>query len=121
MKEFKMIVAGGRDFSDRDLLAREIVKAADSLGNNTGLSIVSGLAKGADLLGLQFAKANGVVYYEFPANWEIHGKAAGFIRNQQMSEFSDGLLAFWDGVSPGTRHMIQTMKALNKPVTVVRY
>jgi hypothetical protein len=47
----------------------------------------------------------------FKADWDKHGKAAGPIRNQQMAQEADGLIAFWDGKSRGTKDMIQ--KALN--------
>jgi hypothetical protein len=43
------------------------------------------------------------------------------MRNAEMAQFADGLLAFWDGESRGTDNMIQQMKRLGKPVKVVRY
>jgi hypothetical protein len=78
------------------------------------------MARGADALGYQFAKTNNIMVYEFPADWS-QGKSAGFKRNAQMGDFSDGLLAFWDGQSRGTKGMIEYMQRLGKPVHVVRY
>ena len=46
-----------------------------------------------------------VEYY--PAEWEKHGKAAGYKRNARMADNADGLLAVWDGESRGTKHMIR--------------
>lgn len=120
-KEFKLIVAGGRDFNDAALLERVLIAMADVELADKAVSIVSGMARGADALGYQFAKANGITCYPFPADWDIHGKRAGFVRNAAMADVADGLLAFHDGVSKGTAHMINTMKSMGKPVTVISY
>ena len=122
MKEFKLIIAGGRDFTD----SKKMHAAIDQLANHGELkeyavSIVTGMARGADMLGREFALAFNVKRYEFPADWNQYGKRAGFIRNKQMGDFADGLLAFWDGESRGTAHMIETMRALEKPVKIVLY
>lgn len=125
-QEFKLIVAGGRDFSDRQLLEQTIL----SLANGGALdayvvSLVSGMAPGADRLAYQFAQQYGVVCHEFPAKWQrpdgSTDKSAGFKRNADMGRFADGLLAFWDGASPGTGHMVTFMRNLGKQVFVVSY
>jgi hypothetical protein len=85
------------------------------------VSIVSGMARGADLLAWQYAQANDIQAYCFYANWAIEGKAAGFARNRRMAENAHGLLAFWDGQSRGTKHMIDTMQRTNKPTWIIRY
>lgn len=121
MNEFKLIVAGGRDFNDAVLMERVLIALADVDYADMALSIVSGMARGADALGHLFAKTNGVRVYEFPANWDKYRKRAGFIRNQDMGNFSDGLLAFWDGKSRGTAHMVDYMNQLQKPVHIIRY
>ena len=120
MDEFKLIVAGGRDFADAYLLSQEINKLAFVTYKDKELSIVSGMARGADAMGHRFAQNNGVRVYEFHADWS-KGKAAGFMRNEDMGRFADGLLAFWDGHSRGTAHMIDYMRSINKPTHVVRY
>lgn len=84
------------------------------------LSNIAGLARGADALGAKFARAH-CQLYEFPADWDRYGKRAGFMRNEQMGHFADGLIAFWDGKSRGTKHMIDFMKSLGKPVHIVMY
>ena len=120
MSEFKLIVAGGRDFDNYELLSRVLFAMSDVELADKDVSIVSGMARGADALGVRFAKEHAVMLYEFPADWDKHGKSAGPRRNEEMGRFADGLLAFWNG-SNGTGHMIAFMKNLNKPVTVVRY
>jgi hypothetical protein len=119
-QEFKLIVAGGRDFNDADLMATELSKYTEGL-DSKDLAVVSGMARGADALGHILAKHNGIKVYEFPADWDRYGKRAGFMRNEEMGRFADALIAFWDGESRGTRHMIEFMRSLNKPVHVVRY
>jgi len=122
MNEFKLIVAGGRDFADYDKMVDEILKLCQhGEYKDKAVSIVSGMAPGADTLAVDFTKDYGVVLHPMPANWTKFKKAAGFRRNAEMAQFADGLLAFWDGVSPGTKHMIDTMKKLCKPVHVVMY
>ncbi len=121
MNEYKLIVAGGRDFNDAALLERVLIAMADTEFADKQVSIVSGMARGADALAYQFAHKNGITCYEFFANWNKYGKKAGFMRNEEMGIAADGLLAFWDGESRGTKHMIDFMVKLNKPVTVIEY
>lgn len=121
MEEFKLIVAGGRDFNDAVTLAIAINNLAHGIYADRAISIVTGMAKGADSLGYYFAIKNNVVAYKFPANWNQYGKSAGMIRNKQMGDFADGLLAFWDGKSRGTKQMIEYMLSLHKPVDIIRY
>lgn len=119
--EFKLIVAGSRGFTDYELLTRVLFAMADLEFQDRALSIVSGMARGADQLAVRFAVTHDIKLYKFPANWDGLGKKAGFIRNTQMGDFSDGLLAFWDGQSNGTRHMIDYMNRLKKPVHLIKY
>lgn len=121
MNEFKLIVAGGRDFNDAALMERVLIAMADVELADKSVSIVSGMARGADMLAYQLARNLGIEVYQFDANWAVYGKSAGFMRNSDMGQFADGLLAFWDGKSPGTRHMVAYMRSLNKPVTVINY
>lgn len=117
--EFKLIVAGGRDFQDYDLMTTTFLLLAEEL--NRSIAIVSGAARGADTLAMQLAKEFDLELYLAPADWDAHGKAAGYIRNRFMAENSDGLLAYWDGKSRGTKHMIETMQNMKKPVRVIDY
>ena len=121
MSEFKLIVAGGRDFDAYGPLCKEINDLAFGELKEKSVSIVSGMARGADALAVRFAREFQVKLHEFPADWNQYGKRAGFIRNAEMAEFSDALLAFHDGQSRGTAHMIRTMQDLRKPVWIVRY
>ncbi len=119
--KFKLIVAGGRDYTNYEHLSRVLFAMADVEFAEKDVSIVSGMARGADSLAVRFAKDNYVELHEFPADWHQYGKRAGFMRNARMGDFADGLLAFWDGQSKGTAQMISYMKKLNKFVHVINY
>lgn len=121
MKELKLIVAGGRDFADSQLLGEHILALANGIYATRAISIVSGMARGADLMAYTFAVKHNVVVYQFPADWNQYGKRAGFLRNQAMGDFADVLLAFWDQKSKGTKHMIDYMTKLGKPVHIINY
>lgn len=100
----KLIIAGSRTFTNYQALKE---KADLMLHGQTDIIIVSGMAKeGADLLAVEYAEEKGYPLKPFYPDWNKYGKAAGPIRNQQMAEYADALLAFWDGKSPGTNDMI---------------
>ena len=68
--------------------------------------VVSGGARGVDKLGEIWAVKNDIPIRLFPANWKEHGRSAGYIRNKEMANYADALIALWDGKSAGTRHMV---------------
>lgn len=113
----KVIIAGGRDFDDYNLLCRRL----DYLFQRIRPTIVCGEAKGADSLGRRYAEEMGLEILSFPAQWDKYGKSAGYRRNEEMAKVADGLVAFWDGESKGTKHMIEYMQKLGKKVKIVRY
>lgn len=99
----KVIVAGGREFDDYDRLCTVL---DNMLPADEELEIVSGGAKGADRLGEEFAHTRHISLKIIRANWDKYGKQAGHFRNEVMAEYADMLVAFWDGKSPNTSHMI---------------
>ena len=111
-----MIIAGGRSFRDYNLLCKTI----DQLFPYP-ITIVSGHARGADKLGEAYAQSKGYDVKIMPADWETYGKSAGYRRNEAMADVSDALVAFWDGKSRGTMHMINLAEAKGLRVHVVRY
>lgn len=113
----RIIIAGGRTFTDYDLLKSKLDLILSGLKD---IEIVSGTCRGADILGERYAKerAYGIKY--FPADW-TKGKGAGFTRNNQMARYATHLVAFWDGQSRGTKHMIDLARFKNLQVRVVRY
>ena len=85
------------------------------------VQIASGGARGADSLGERYAIEHNLDLKIFPANWDKFGNAAGPIRNAEMAEYADYLVAFWDGKSRGTANMIQAMKNKGKHGKVISY
>ena len=101
----RTIIAGSRDIDDKKLLESAI---AESKFNIT--IVVCGEARGIDWLGKEWAINHDIPVHSFPANWSLHGKSAGFIRNTEMAENADALIAVWDGESRGTKMMIDLAK-----------
>ncbi len=100
----KVIIAGSRDFTDYSLLCSFADQVLSGCGET---EIVSGGARGADSMGERYARDRGYGLKVFPAEWKKWGRAAGPIRNGQMADYADVLIAFWDGQSTGTRDMIR--------------
>jgi len=112
----RLIIAGTRT---RVVRMVEIDRALKAAGF-APCEIVCGGATGGDQAGKAWAFLAGVPVKMFPADWKANGRAAGPIRNTAMAKYADALIAFWDGQSRGTAHMIECMRALGKPVHVVR-
>ena len=114
----KVIIAGGRDYNNYAFLAQTM---DDFVNENNVEEVVCGCAAGADSLGAKWAKERGIPVKEFPAEWDVFGKKAGILRNHDMGNYADFLVAFWDGQSAGTRDMISYMKQIGKHGTVIKY
>lgn len=83
--------------------------------------VVSGGAKGVDRLGEIWAKVNNIPITQFIPDWNKHGKKAAVLRNMEMADYADFGIGFWDGVSRGTKHMIDYMTEIGKPNIVERF
>lgn len=131
MKELRVIIAGSRDFDDFPKLMNSSIEILTGISKKRDdldrIRIVSGTARGADKLGEQYAKIAGYGLSKFPADWDGLGKRAGYVRNAEMAKFASEddsygvLIAFWDGQSRGTKHMIDLAKRYGLEVHVVNY
>jgi len=110
----KTIVAGGRKFND-------LVYLTECLKKHNITEIVCGKARGADTLGEAYGTINNIPIKEFPASWKKYSYGAGSIRNKQMGDYAEALIAFWDGYSTGTLDMIRYAKKIGLKVTVYNY
>lgn len=99
----KTIIAGSRDASMQDV--RNALAACPWTDLIT--EVISGTARGADRFGEQWADENSIPVDPYPAEWDKYGKGAGMRRNYEMAANAEALIAIWDGVSPGTKHMIR--------------
>lgn len=133
MKDVKLIIAGGRDFDDVRFLYNKMhwvleqVKAQDMKiveivsGAQVSEDPVTHEKWGADYLGELWAAEHDIPVRLFPAAWNKLGKRAGFVRNKAMADYADGLVAFWNGESKGTKNMIDNVLKLDKPAMVFTY
>src|SRR5690242_18971396 len=98
----RIIIAGNRTITSKLILLRAILESGFTV-----TEVVSGGADGIDRTGEQWATESHIPIKKFPANWAEYGKKAGPLRNQQMADYADALIAIWDGRSTGTKDMIK--------------
>lgn len=120
-KNFRLVVAGSRDFNNYDLLCSSLDEVVNNLKSEYNITIVSGTANGADKLGEKYAYKHGIKIERHPANWGRFGRGAGPIRNAEMVKTSDGVVVFWNGESSGAKNIIDCAKAENHLIKVVKY
>ena len=118
--EFRVIIAGCRDFNDYELLREKCDHMLSKKKDTHKVIIVSGHAAGADALGEVYALERGYELETYPADWS-RGRMAGPLRNEKMARVSDALIAFWDGKSRGTKNMIDLANMKGIPVRIIRY
>ena len=120
--EGRVLVCGSRDFNDYGLLAAKLDEVRDRLGD-VPMRVVSGAARGADSLAAKWAQQRGVPCDEYPADWDRHGKSAGYRRNEQMLTEGDPhmVVAFPQGDSRGTRQMMDIASKARVAVEEVDY
>ena len=104
----KIAIIGSRGFTDYKLFCEKLFSLEHEVSE-----IVSGGARGTDSLAKRFAYDYDIPYTEFIADWTL-GRGAGMIRNNFMLKYSDKVIAFWDGVSRGTKQMIDNSKKCGK-------
>jgi len=112
----KTIIAGSREVTSYHEVKQAIEKSEFDI-----TQVVSGCARGVDRLGEKFAADYNIPCVKFPADWNTHGKRAGYLRNQQMADYADALIAIWDGESRGTKHMIDIATKAGLAVYVYKY
>ena len=95
-QSFNVIVAGSRGFESYELAELWLDYY---FCNKEPTAIITGLAKGADTLGLNYARNHDIPIIQMPADWNKYGKRAGYIRNEEMLKKADALIAFWNNKS----------------------
>lgn len=109
----RTIIAGGRTVTDPKLLEQALLRCGW-----VPTTVLCGGAKGADALGNSWAESANVPVEMYHADWNTYGLKAGFIRNADMGNNAQALIALWDGESKGTAHMITIAKRLKLKVYV---
>lgn len=126
----KVLICGGRDYTDYNQFRDEMEKIAldrfprmkpDEYGNFLySVHIISGGARGVDTMAIDWAVTNWCNFTEYKADWKKHGKAAGPIRNQQMlNEGKPDLVIVFPGGS-GTADMVRRSKKAGIEVIEVK-
>ena len=109
----KVAIIGSRNYPEL-MKVREFVRA---LPDNT--IVISGGAKGVDETAEEEAKKLGLEVISITPEWDKWGKYAGLKRNDMIVSMADEVVAFWDGVSRGTKYTID--KAREKNVITAVY
>ena len=122
-ERFHCLVVGSRGFNDYSLMCH---KLDTFLANHKDPVIVSGGARGADTLAERYADERGLRKVVMKAEWDRYGEKAGYIRNREMHKYISrakkrGVVAFWDGNSPGTRSNFSLAKEYGNDIRVVKY
>lgn len=104
-------IVGSRDFNNLPMVGKWM-----RANLKPGDIVVSGGARGVDSEAACVADEMGLVCIVYEADWNSYGKRAGFVRNELIVDQADVIVAFWDGVSKGTKHTIDLAKKAGKRV-----
>lgn len=106
----------GREFRDFRLVSSELDRYLGWIDE-----VVSGGARGSDKMGVRWAQERGLPFREFLPDFAAYGRPmAYFVRNRHIANACDLMVAFWDGLSRGTRDAIDYTERLGKPVDTIR-
>lgn len=112
----KVVVAGGRTYTNTGMVficLEDIIQKDDI--------IISGHAKGVDMMGEFYAQKNNLAFEIYPAEWDKYGRSAGPRRNEKMAQIADKVVVFWDFKSRGTKNMIDMAKKYKKELFIFDY
>ncbi len=113
----RTIIAGPRHIVQEKAKAL-VEEAIESSGWKSAITeVIHGAATGIDTAAHIYCRRHWPVK-SVPAEWHVHGKAAGPIRNNKMAKMADALIAVWDGNSKGTKNMIDTAERLGLKVFI---
>ena len=107
-----LLICGSRTIAGADV---QIMRALLHFGLSPD-TISSGGGGAVDLAADQYARERGLRFRVILADWNLHGRSAGMIRNEKLVKEVDAVLAIWDGQSPGTKHVMERAWRRNIPV-----
>ena len=111
----RIAIIGSRDICGNEERCYE--KICESVPRNC-TEIVSGGAGGIDALAEKYARENALLFKRFEPEYYKYGKSAPLMRNAQIIEYANFVLAFWDGKSRGTAQAIKICCETDKPVEI---
>lgn len=112
----RLAVVGSRSFVNYPLLKQQLDKIQLQVNIEV---IVSGGAKGADLMAERWAEENNIPTQIYKPDWKKYGNAAGPMRNKDIVADADLVIAFWNGWSSGTASSIGLAKEMGKGLIVI--
>lgn len=112
-----VVIGGYRNFENYKIFKSFVDSCLNELESKE-MTILSGRCKGVDLMCEQYAKEKGLLLELYPAEWKKYGKATGPIRNKQMVEKTDVVIAFVCERAKGTKNLILQAEKLGKSVFV---
>jgi len=115
----KIIIAGSRTIINKEAINKAINRGMNKIvpsDKRHEITVISGGARGVDLAGEDWAKIFEYPCRRYNANWNRYGKRAGYLRNVEMANNADALIIIWDGVSKGTKHMMDIANEKKLPV-----
>lgn len=115
----KIAVIGSRNFCDYSFFAKKLEQIISNLDGDIEY-ISGGCLNSADELIQRYCKENNCKLTEFLPDWEAHKKAAGIIRNKLIVNECTHLIAYWNGVSKGTKNSVDMARKQNKPIRIIK-
>ena len=106
------IICGSRGWTDRKTIRREL-ETLVAVGYRT---IIEGEARGADTLAREEALKLKMQVIAMPAKWNLYGKKAGIVRNEEMLKKKPDLVLAFSLGTPGTAHMMTIAARAKIPV-----
>jgi len=107
-----LVVVGSRNFKNKKLVSTFLDLLCDPYLD----TVVSGGAEGPDTWAEEWSKETNTNFKAYLPDWNKYGKKAGIMRNTEMVEDGDLILAFWDGKSRGTQDTIRKAMKLKVPL-----
>ena len=114
----RIVIGGCRDYNDYEAFKCFVDKCIEKMGEGCDITVISGHCSGVDMMGERYAREKNFGLEIFPADWKRYGRAAGPVRNKQMVEACDSVIAFWDYNSKGTKSLITYATKLGKDINV---
>lgn len=106
----KLAIIGSRGLNKVDL-DRYVSKEIDE--------IVSGGAVGVDRCAAEYAKRRSLKLTEFLPQYERYGRAAPIVRNKEIVDYADKVIALWNGSSKGTLSVIKYAQKTGKACEII--
>lgn len=118
--EKRVVIGGSRDYSEYNNFKLRVTEILIKEASGCNITVLSGHCRGVDLMAEKLADELGCCLEIYPPDWHKYGKGAGVVRNREMVNSCDIVIAFWDGKSKGTHNLITLAEKLSKHVIICK-